>query len=96
MKIKKIIDIVTVLSLWTPVSIFAGVIGGGSGPPAKTREELLNLLKDQDNAGGIFALDPNTVGVGIKGQLKPELTITYQPSTEGIAVRNVSAILRQC
>jgi hypothetical protein len=68
------INIVAIVGLLVNETGFAGSTTGGGGPPA--REKFLEqLLLAESGAGGLYEIDSGRLGLGIKGELSPDLRV---------------------
>jgi hypothetical protein len=84
---KNILAICYLLLSFAGNNVQAGGSMGGGGPPA--REKLLEqLLQAQSSAGGLYSTSDGSVGLGINGDLSPELTVT-RTTGSGIAIPDV-------
>ena len=67
--------------------VFAGVIGSGGTPPAKSMELLLqDLMNQAPGSGGVFESDAGELGLGFRGTLNPGLRINIDPAQSDIAM----------
>lgn len=81
--------IIALFGLLVGNSVYAGSTTGGGGPPA--REKLLEqLLQAQPGTGGLYDLGNGDVGLGIKGDLVPNLTVvTMSNPSSGIPLSDI-------